>query len=91
MSAPEDIYEWMAKQKFPLDKAGVQKVSKAKLAELREFGIEYVGVLGCNNPGDDCEACLALKDQKIEIAFAPTLPLPGCDKKHCKCGLIAMQ
>ena len=87
----ESIYDWMAKQKFPLDKAGVQKVSTAKLAEMREAGIKFVSVLGCNNPGEDCEACLATRDQKIEIEFATPLPLPDCDREFCKCEYLATE
>ncbi len=62
-----------------------------QLAEMREAGIKFVSVLGCNNPGDDCEACLAMKDQKIEIEFAMPLPLPGCDKRLCKCIWLAKE
>jgi hypothetical protein len=90
MSQEEDIYDWMAKQKFPLDKAGVQKVSTAKLAELRAVGIKFVSVLGSNGAGD-CEACLAIKGEKIDIDFATPLPLPGCDKKNCMCCYIATE
>jgi hypothetical protein len=88
---PQAIYDWMQKQKFPLDRAGVVKSSEAKLNEFRLVGIEFVSILGCNNPGDDCEACLALKDRKLEIESAPPLPLPECDKKFCKCLYIAAE
>jgi hypothetical protein len=96
MKQREDIYEWMAKQKFPLSKSKVNKVSVAKLAELREVGIKFVGVLGSNSP-DDCEACQAIaftpeKDgTPIDIEFATPLPLPGCNKRYCKCIYIALK
>jgi hypothetical protein len=96
MKQQENIYEWMAKQKFPLSRAKVRKVSIAKLAELREAGIKFVGVLGSNSP-DDCEACQAIaftreKDgTKIDIEFATPLPLPGCSKRYCKCIYIALE
>jgi hypothetical protein len=88
MTRQEDIYEWMAKQKFPLSKSKVQKVSTAKLAELREAGIKFVGVLGTSSP-EDCEACQAIaftreKDGlRIDLEFAAPLPLPGCNKRYC--------
>jgi len=90
MSQQEDIYEWMSKQKFPLDKAGVQKVSAAKLAELREVGFKFVSVLGTNS-ADDCEACRAVAGQKIEIQYSQPLPLSGCDKEFCKCIYLAQE
>jgi hypothetical protein len=65
--------------------------SERRLAEMRERGIKFVQVLGCNNPGDDCEACLAMKDHSVEIEYAPTLPLPGCTMKKCKCVIIAVE
>lgn len=81
--------DWAAKQKYPLTKSKVRKFSAMRLAELREAGIKFVSVLGCNNSGDDCEACLAMKGQKVEIELATPLPLPGCDKTHCKCIWLA--
>jgi len=64
---------------------------ESRIADMRSCGIKFVQVLGCGNEGEDCEACLALKNYSIEIEFAPTLPLPGCDKKKCKCVIIATE
>ena len=87
--AKQSAGEWAAKQKYPFSRAKVRRYSQLQLAEMREVGIEFVGVLGCNNPGDDCEACLAMKGRVVEIASAAELPLPGCTMKYCKCILLA--
>ena len=89
MNQEESIYDWMAKQKFPLDRAGVAKVSAAKISELRAAGIKFVGVLGAGR--GDCKYCRAMKNQKIEIELAQPLPLPGCNKKNCLCLYIAVE
>jgi len=89
LADPKAINDWMQKQKWPLGKNAVQKVSEAKLNEMRMVGIKFVGILGSNSP-DDCAACLALKNQKFEIESVPVLPLPECDKKFCKCIHIAV-
>jgi hypothetical protein len=91
MSPPEDIYEWMARQKFPLDRAGVNKISIAKLAELRACGIRFVELIGCNCAEDECDAYRERAGKVIEIEEALPLPLPGCDQKHCKCIWIARE
>jgi hypothetical protein len=72
-------------------KTEVQQQSAGRLAQMREAGIKFVSVLGCNNPGEDCEACLAMKGQKIEIEFATPLPLPDCDREFCKCIYLATE
>ena len=87
----DEHYNWLARQKYPLTLDNVKKDSAFKLSEMREAGIKFVSVLGCNNSGDDCDACLAMKGEKIEIEFATPLPLPGCDKKFCKCLYIAVE
>ena len=69
----------------------VRQHSTRRLDEMRAAGIKFVSVMGCNKPGEDCEACMAIKDQKIENEFATPLPLPDCDKKFCKCIYIAVQ
>ncbi|MCX6896312.1 MAG: hypothetical protein NTZ16_12605 [Verrucomicrobia bacterium] len=69
----------------------VRQQSAERLADMRAAGIEFVEVLGCNNPGEDCEACCAMRGQKIEINLATPLPLPGCDKEFCKCIYLATQ
>lgn len=77
--------------------ATVRKESRERLAQMREAGIKFVGVLGSPNPGETCEACEAIMFKrekngvKYEIEFATPLPLPGCDKHPCKCILIAVQ
>ena len=68
----------------------VRQQSSERLTEMREAGIKFVSVLGCNNHGEDCESCLAMKDQRIEIEFATPLPLPDCDKEFCKCIYLAL-
>lgn len=87
---PKSIYDWMQKQKWPLDRAGVKKTSEAKLNELRLAGIKFVGVLGSNGP-DDCEACRKISGQKFTLESVPPLPLPACKKKLCKCIYIALR
>jgi len=68
-----------------------------RLAEMREVGIQFVGVLGSPNAGENCEACEAImftreKDgERFEIESAPSLPLPRCDKQWCKCLFIALE
>ena len=74
----------------PLTREEVQAESQARLAEMKETGIKIVSVLGCGT-SDDCEACAAMRDQRIEIEFAQPLPLPGCDKEFCKCLYIAVE
>lgn len=56
---------------------------------MRAAGVEFVEVLGCGIPEDECEACRAAASMTFEIDFAPELPLPGCDLKYCKCVLVA--
>jgi len=96
MKRAQDVYEWMAKQKFPLSKSKVKKVSTAKLRELREAGIKFVGVLGTNS-SDDCEACRAIAFTRektgasINIEFAIPLPSPGCNLQYCKCIYVALK
>jgi hypothetical protein len=77
--------DWAAKQRFPLTASKVKKYSSMRLAEMREAGIQFVEILGCNHPPDECDAYRSIKGQKFEIEFAPLLPLPDCDKKFCKC------
>ena len=85
---PQNIFAWMDKQKWPLDRAGVIKTSEAKLNDLRQVGIGFVSLLGSNGP-DDCAACREIVGKKIGIESAPPLPLPGCDQKFCKCIYLA--
>ena len=86
---PEAIYEWMEKQKFPLDRASVIKVSDAKLNGFRLVGIKFVSLLGSGTLADDCKASLALQGKRKRLATAPSLPLPKCDKQFCKCIWLA--
>jgi hypothetical protein len=77
--------------------ATVRKESRERLAEMREAGIKFVGVLGSPNPGENCEPCEAImftrekNGIKFEIDFASLLPLPGCNKHPCKCIWIAVE
>jgi hypothetical protein len=80
--------DWLMKQKAPMSGRAVKKYSKFKLKEMKEAGIKFVGVLGSPNPGESCEACLAMKGQKIEIEVATWLPLPDCDKNIANASLL---
>ncbi len=82
--------QWAAKRKPPWTKSKTAKFTAMQLAEMRDAGIKFLGILGSPNAGESCEACLAMKDDKIEIEFANPLPLPGCDKKICKCLYLAV-
>ena len=86
---PQAIYDWMLNQKFPLDRAGVIKVSDAKLNEIRLVGVRFVSLLGSGTPTDDCKASQALQGKRKRIATAPSLPLQKCDKQFCKCIWLA--
>jgi len=78
-----------------MTKREVRKNSIAHLEDMRRAGIKFVEIMGCNkikdNKKDDCEVCLDLKGCKMEIELAVPLPLPGCDKKHCKCLWLARE
>ena len=62
-----------------------------RLADMREAGIKLIEILCSPNPDQQCEQCLAIKDQKIEIEFAPPIPLPECDCRDCGCIYLATQ
>lgn len=62
--------------------------SRRRIEEIKSAGIKYVKVLGAGNTDDECEACVAVRDQSFEVEFTPELPLPGCDLKWCKCIII---
>ena len=84
----DEFYQWLARQKFPLSRELVRKVSVFKLEELRDAKIKYVELIG--DPGHrTCHASSSLRRQKIEIEFATPLPLADCDKKFCFCDYIA--
>lgn len=75
----------------PMSNAEVRRMSRRKIEELRAAGIEWVEVLGCAHPPDECEALRAMQGNPVEIQYAPELPLPNCDKKHCKCIILASE
>ena len=81
--------DWSVKQKRPFTKSKVRKYTLMRLEEMRNAGIKFVSLLGCNYAPDECDSLRAMKGQKIAIETAPLLPLPGCDKKHCKCIWLA--
>jgi len=83
----------MRKNKVPgcMTKRQVTAESRRRIKEMKSVGIKYVQVLSANNPDDECEACIAVKNQSFEIEFAPELPLVGCDVKWCKCIIIARE
>jgi hypothetical protein len=73
-----------------LSEQEVRDHSRASIQRMKDSGIKMIAVLGCGNALLECEASRALRNQKLEIEFAPELPLPGCDKKHCRCLIIAV-
>ena len=73
----------------PFSNEEVREMSRARLAQARAAGVKFISVLGCNYPPEECDAYRAVKDVIFEIDFAPELPLPGCDQKHCKCIILA--
>lgn len=89
--------DWASIQKFPMPNSKVRIFTGMQLAEMREAGIKFVGVLASPNPGEFCETCEAImftreKDgSKFDIEFATPLPLPGCNKRYCKCIFIALE
>jgi hypothetical protein len=74
-----------------MTRAETEEYSRRTLRELRSAGIRHVAVLGCNYEPDECDAYRAIKRDIFEIDFAPSLPLPGCDKPFCKCILLAIE
>jgi len=75
----------------PFTNEEVAEMSRKRLESFRSAGIKYVRVLGCNYAPDECDIYRAARDDLFEIEFAPTLPLPGCDKANCKCILLAVE
>jgi len=68
------------------------RASECKRVEaIQKAGIEWVEVLGCNHPPDECDAYRAIQGKLFRIEDAPKLPLPGCDKAHCKCIILASE
>ena len=66
------------------------KRSEAKrLREFRAAGINRVEVFGCNYAPDECDSYRAIKGQVFAIDEVPAIPLPGCDKRACKCIYLA--
>jgi hypothetical protein len=63
--------------------------SLERIETMRKAGIKWVKILGTGNEGDDCKDCIALRGLSIPIEAAPTLPLRGCNKKVCKCVIVA--
>lgn len=74
-----------------MTKRQVTAESRRRIKEIKSAGIKHVQVLGANDPDDECEACIAVKNQSFEIEFAPELPLVDCDLKWCKCIIIACE
>jgi hypothetical protein len=85
LSAINSVWE----RKKPFSRFAAQDAER--LNSIRSTGIRFVQVQGCNNPGDDCEECLALRNRNIKIDLAPTLPLVGCDLPFCKCIVLASE
>lgn len=83
----------MRTNKIPgcITKRQVTAESRRQIKQMKSVGIKFVQVLGAGNPDDECEACVAVKNQSFEVEFAPVLPLPGCDLKWCKCIIIASE
>ena len=74
----------------PLTIQEIRDYSSERLTAMKNAGIKFVSVLGCNYQPDECEALLAIKGVKMEIQYATPLPLSGCDK-NCKCIYLAEQ
>lgn len=69
----------------PMTKREVRKCSKERLTDMGRAGIKFVEILGDKVAGEACDVCRDLEKRKMEIELAVPLPLPGCDKKYCKC------
>ncbi len=61
-----------------------RRISKQALRDIRQTRLQWVKILGCGIPGEDCAACLALKGKAVPIDSIESLPLPGCTLV-CKC------
>ncbi|MGB8368150.1 MAG: hypothetical protein WCF71_02525 [Verrucomicrobiia bacterium] len=74
-----------------MTKRRVTAESRRRIKEIKSVGIKHVKVLGAGNIDDECEACVAVKNESFDVEYAPELPLPGCDLKWCKCIIIASE
>jgi hypothetical protein len=74
-----------------MTKRQVAVESRRRIKEIKSVGVKFVQVLGAGNADDECEACIAVKNQSFDVNFAPELPLPGCDLKWRKCIIIASE
>lgn len=74
-----------------MTKRQVTAESRRQIKQIKSVGIKYVKVIGAGNADDECEACIAVKNQSFDVEFAPELPLSGCDLKWCKCIIIASE
>jgi len=87
----ESFYDWLSKQKSPLNRRSARKCSTFKLKEMKDVGITFVELFGNNCSLNECAASHSFDGKKIKIEEAPSLPLPGCDKKHCPCMWLARE
>ena len=85
-----DWDSYFAKVRGPMPPDLVAEYTRDRLGEMRKAGVKWVKLLGCGNPAEDCAECLRRQAQTIPISEAQPLPLPGCDKRFCKCILIAV-
>jgi len=73
----------------PMTRRETRSWSRQRLSDMKRAGIALVELLGSPVAADNCQPCIDLKGCKMEIELAVPLPLPGCDKKHCKCIWLA--
>jgi len=85
------LIDRLANYPRPLPTHLVRQLAREQMETFKAAGIKFVEYLGANNDEDDCEAIKAMKNVAVEIHFAPLLPLPGCDRKYCKCILGASE
>ncbi len=64
-----------------------KRQSEKWLSKVREMSFRFVEVLPAGL-STDCDQCQAIKGKLIPIDECPTLPLPECKSRPCKCVLI---
>jgi hypothetical protein len=81
--------EKMITQKVTREQA--REASRQRIAEIRAAGIRFVMVVGSWSEADNCDACRSMRGRVIDTELAPELPLRGCRKKFCGCGIVAYE
>ena len=70
----------MAKQSKRLAKRNAERV-----ASCRSCGIPEMQILIANLEGHGCSASIAIEQDRIPTDRVPSLPLPGCTARYCRC------